>query len=91
MTLIASTGASTAVKAYERATARTYAWSAPSRALAEHTDAPPRARGIVRGEPAPALHIIHGSADAMLPDVDHQLTERLSPAKPTLPRLPPDE
>jgi dipeptidyl aminopeptidase/acylaminoacyl peptidase len=66
------------VAAYERATKRTYTWSARSRALAARTDPVARANDIARG--APALLILHGGDDAMLPvDIASTLHDALRP------------
>jgi predicted esterase len=61
----ASTGLSASVEAYERATKQSYTWSDYTRALAQRTDAVQRAADIARGHPA--LLIVHGKNDAMLP------------------------
>lgn len=61
----ASTGLTASVQAYERATNRKYVWSDYTRELARRTDAVRRAADIARDRPA--LLILHGSNDAMLP------------------------
>jgi dienelactone hydrolase len=61
----ASTGLSASVQAYERATKKKYVWSDYTRDLAHRTDAVERAADIARHRPA--LLIVHGSDDAMLP------------------------
>jgi dienelactone hydrolase len=61
----ASTGLTASVQAYERATGRKYMWSDYTRELARRTDAVERAADIARTRPA--LLILHGTSDAMLP------------------------
>ena len=61
----ASTGLTASVQAYERATSRKYIWSDYTRELARRTDAVQRAADIARNRPA--LLILHGTNDAMLP------------------------
>ena len=61
----ASTGLTASVQAYERATKKAYVWSDYSRDLAHRTDAIGRAADIARNHPA--LLIVHGTDDAMLP------------------------
>lgn len=61
----ASTGLTASVQAYERATKKSYAWSDYTRDLAQRTDAVGHAADIARNRPA--LLIIHGTDDAMLP------------------------
>lgn len=61
----ASTGLTASVQAYERATNKKYMWSDYTRELARHTDAVQRAADIARNRPA--LLILHGANDAMLP------------------------
>jgi dienelactone hydrolase len=67
VTLNASTGLTASVNAYERATKGTYAWTGAARKLAHRSDAVGRAKDIAAGDPPPALQIIHGADDAMLP------------------------
>jgi alpha-beta hydrolase superfamily lysophospholipase len=64
VTLNASTGLSDSVRAYEKATGRSYAWGERSRALASRSDAVKRAAEIARG--SPALLLLHGTEDSML-------------------------
>lgn len=66
VTLNASTGLSASVKAYERATKKSYDWTDAARSLAQRSDAAGRAKDIAKGHPPPALLIIHGNDDAML-------------------------
>src|SRR5262245_7708050 len=61
----ASTGLTASVQAYERATRQHYVWSDYTRDLAHRTDAIERAADIARDRPA--LLIVHGTDDAMLP------------------------
>ena len=61
----ASTGLTASVQAYERATSKKYIWSDYTRELARRTDAVQRAADIARNRPA--LLILHGANDAMLP------------------------
>jgi dienelactone hydrolase len=61
----ASTGLTASVQAYERATKKQYIWSDYTRELARRTDAVQRAADIARDRPA--LLILHGTTDAMLP------------------------
>ncbi|HEV8331763.1 MAG TPA: prolyl oligopeptidase family serine peptidase [Steroidobacteraceae bacterium] len=61
----ASTGLTASVQAYERATNGNYMWSDYTRELARRTDAVQRAADIARNRPA--LLILHGANDAMLP------------------------
>lgn len=61
----ASTGLTASVQAYERATKKEYVWSDYTRELARRTDAVQRAADIARNHPA--LLILHGADDAMLP------------------------
>jgi len=65
VTLNASTGLSDSVAAYERATGKSYEWSPRSRALASRSDAAKRSADIARN--TPALLMIHGQEDPMLP------------------------
>lgn len=65
-TLNASTGLSASIQAYERATKRSYSWTPAARQLAKRSDAPARAGDIARGNPPPALLIMHGADDPML-------------------------
>src|SRR5262249_10640998 len=68
------------VRAYERATKEHYAWSAEATALARRTDAAARAADIAAGQPPPALLIIHGSDDALMPaQIASELYEALLP------------
>lgn len=62
----ASTGLNASVKALERATKQSYAWTPASRALAERSDAVRHAAQIVRGNPPTALLIVQGGHDAVL-------------------------
>ncbi|TYT24883.1 alpha/beta hydrolase [Luteimonas viscosa] len=66
--LNASTGLGASVAAYERASGGSFGWTAETRALARRSDGAGRAAEIARGEPPPALLIVHGAADAMLDD-----------------------
>ena len=61
----ASTGLTASVQAYELATRKQYIWSDYTRELAHRTDAVERAADIARDRPA--LLIVHGTDDAMLP------------------------
>jgi predicted esterase len=61
----ASTGLTASVQAYERATRKQYTWTEYTRELARRTDAVQRAGDIARNRPA--LLILHGTDDAMLP------------------------
>lgn len=67
VTLNASTGLSTSVRAFERASKQTYNWTPASRELAQRSDAVTRAADIASGARPPALLIIHGEHDRMLP------------------------
>lgn len=66
VTLNASTGLNASVDALERATKRPYSWTPHSRQLAKESDAVRHARDIARGQPPPALLLVHGADDAML-------------------------
>jgi len=80
VTLNASTGLSASVRAYERATQRTYSWTTAARVLAKQSDAAGRAAELAKGAPPPALLIIHGADDATLtPQVALTLHEALLP------------
>lgn len=61
----ASTGLSASVQAYEHATSKQYTWTDYTRELARRTDAVQRAGDIAHDQPA--LLILHGTADSMLP------------------------
>jgi alpha-beta hydrolase superfamily lysophospholipase len=65
--LNSSTGLTASVQAFERATGAAYAWSAASQALARRTDAVTHAAEIAAGRPPPALLIVHGTDDPLLP------------------------
>lgn len=67
VTLNASTGLSASVRAFERASGQTYKWTPASRELAQRSDAVGRAADIAFGATPPALLIIHGEHDQMLP------------------------
>lgn len=67
VTLNASTGLSASIQAYERATKSSYSWTPATRKLASRSDAAARAADIARGDPPPALLIMHGADDSMLP------------------------
>jgi len=58
-----SPGLSASVHAFERATGVAYAWTRPSRKLAEHSDMADRAADIATGPQPPALLTISGSED----------------------------
>lgn len=74
----ASTGLSESVKAYERATKQTYAWSPASRELAQKTDAAVRAADIARARPA--LLFLSGKADLVVDtDAISEVYEKLKP------------
>jgi predicted esterase len=80
VTLNASTGLSASVKAYERATKDSYAWTEAARRLARRSDAVGRAKDIAAGDPPPALLIIHGADDKMLtPAIAVTLHDALKP------------
>jgi pimeloyl-ACP methyl ester carboxylesterase len=64
----ASTGLTASVQAYERATKKRYIWSDYTRQLAHRTDAIERAADIARDRPA--VLIVHGTDDVMLPAQD---------------------
>lgn len=66
LVLNASTGLSASVAAYERALGRQFDWTPEARSLARRSDAGRRAADIARGEPPPALLIVHGAKDAMV-------------------------
>lgn len=73
-----STGLTSSVLAFEKATGQTYAWTAESRALAARTDSAGRAADIARGSPLPALLLIEGDRDNIianesLSDFEHAL------------------
>ncbi|GFE81680.1 hypothetical protein GCM10011487_36800 [Steroidobacter agaridevorans] len=81
VTLNASTGLSASVEAYERATKGSYNWTDAARRLAQRSDAAGRAKDIAKGDPAPALLIIHGNDEAVLtPEVASTLHQALMPA-----------
>jgi pimeloyl-ACP methyl ester carboxylesterase len=65
--LNASTGLNASIRALESATQRPYAWTESARDLAKRSDSVGRAGEIAAGDPPPALLIIHGKADVMLP------------------------
>lgn len=67
VTLNASTGLTASVNAFERATKGSYTWTEEARRLARRSDAVTRAKDIAAGSPPPALLLIHGEDDAMLP------------------------
>lgn len=67
VTLNASTGLSASIDALERTTNRRYEWTDASRRLADRSDAVKRAADIASGMPPPALLIIHGEHDTVLP------------------------
>ena len=67
VTLNASTGLSASVGAFERALKRSYDWTTASRQLADRSDAVKRAGDIASGAPPPALLLIHGERDQMMP------------------------
>jgi predicted esterase len=76
--LNASIGLSASIAAYERATAKKYAWSDAAHDLAHRTDAIGRARDIAAGHPA--LLIVQGTKDTMLtPELATSLHEALAP------------
>jgi predicted esterase len=80
VTLNASTGLTASVKAFERATKESYAWTDATRKLAQRSDAVSRAKDIAAGNPPPALQIIHGADDAMLtPQIASALRDALQP------------
>jgi dienelactone hydrolase len=80
VTLNASTGLSASIGAYERATKDSYGWTDTTRALARGSDAVTRAKDIAKGNPPPALLIIHGADDAMLtPQIATSLRDALQP------------
>jgi predicted esterase len=80
ITMNASTGLTASVKAYERATKGSYAWTDATRKLARDSDAVGRAKHIAAGTPPPALQIIHGEEDAMLtPRIAIALHDALQP------------
>jgi dienelactone hydrolase len=65
--LNASTGLTASVRALEGVTRRPYAWTESARDLAKRSDSVGRAAEIAAGDPPPALLIIHGKDDLMLP------------------------
>lgn len=65
--LNASTGLNASIRALESATKRPYTWTESARDLAKRSDAVGRAAEIATGDPPPALLIIHGRDDTMLP------------------------
>ena len=68
ITLNASTGLHASITAYERATHHQYTWTPRARQLAKETDAVARASDIAGKSPRPpALLILHGNDDTMLP------------------------
>jgi pimeloyl-ACP methyl ester carboxylesterase len=76
----ASTGLTASVRAFERATKGTYRWTAEARALASRTDAPKRAAAIAAPTPPPAILLVQGAADEMVPPADAtELYEALAP------------
>lgn len=80
VTLNASTGLSATVDAYERAVKQQYTWTPASRQLADRSDAVKRAADIASGTTPPALLIIHGERDQMLPpQIAIDLYESLQP------------
>lgn len=62
----ASTGLEASVHAWERATRRTFPWSAGARDIAARSDALQRHAEIAAGDPPPALLIVHGAQDVVL-------------------------
>lgn len=76
----APSGLSGSIKAFERATKRPYAWTAHSRQLAARSDAVARAAEIATGPMPPALLLLHGANDAVIPpDGTRELYEALLP------------
>jgi dienelactone hydrolase len=65
--LNASTGLNASIRALDIATKRPYAWTESARDLAKRSDGVGRAAEIAAGDPPPALLIIHGTDDVMLP------------------------
>ncbi len=61
-----STGLSASIRALERATGKSYAWSSASRRLAERTDATKRAADIARGRALPAILLLQGDDDSVM-------------------------
>lgn len=65
--LNASTGLNASIRALESTTKRPYAWTESARDLAKRSDGVGRAADIAAGDSPPALLIIHGSDDVLLP------------------------
>jgi predicted esterase len=81
VTLNASTGLNASVQALERATKQPYSWTPRSRQLAKSSDAVLHAAEIARGNPPPALLLVHGADDTMLsPQIAVSLHEALRPS-----------
>lgn len=68
ITINAPTSLNAAVDAVEHATQHPYVWSAPSRRLAQHSDAIAHATEIAAGHPppAPAVFLFHGAQDTVI-------------------------
>jgi predicted esterase len=66
----ASTGLSSSIQAFERATKRPYSWTRHARQLAKSSDAVLHAAQIAGGNPPPALLLIHGTDDTTLTPKD---------------------
>jgi dipeptidyl aminopeptidase/acylaminoacyl peptidase len=66
----ASTGLTSSIQAFERATKRPYSWTPHARQLANSSDAVLHAAQIARGNPPPALLLIHGTDDTTLTPKD---------------------
>lgn len=65
--LNASTGLNASIQALQRVTRQKYAWTPAARALAQSTDAVGHAADIARGAPPPAVLIVQGADDTVLP------------------------
>lgn len=74
----ASTGLSASIQAYEKATGKTYAWSAASKALAGQTDAVRHTAKISAHHPA--LLFVQGADDAVIDS--HAVSELVDSLKP---------
>ena len=61
-----STGLTSSIRAFERATTRPYSWTPHARQLAKSSDAVLHAAQIARRIPPPALLLIHGTDDTTL-------------------------
>ena len=65
--LSAPSSLNVAIDALERVTKKSYVWSPRTRQIAQRSDAIARASDIAAGQPPPALLILHGADDQLIP------------------------